>query len=82
MLKTLLSASLLAATVATGAFAAGVVELSDANKIMITEKLTAEGYDVGKIKIEDGYYEAYAKKDGKKLEVLLDSDFSVVKISD
>lgn len=31
--------------------------------------LTAEGYEVRKIKIEDGCYEAYAKKDDKKLEV-------------
>ncbi|WP_417268569.1 PepSY domain-containing protein [Celeribacter baekdonensis] len=82
MLKNILSATLLAATLTTGAFAMGTVELTDANKAKITELLTAEGYDVGKIKLEDGYYEAYAKKDGKKLEVLLDGDFTIVKIQD
>ena len=35
----------------------------------IRTMLTAEGYEVRKIKIEDGCYEAYAKKDDKKLEV-------------
>ncbi|AVW91162.1 PepSY domain-containing protein [Celeribacter baekdonensis] len=82
MLKNIVSATLLAATLTTGAFAMGAVELTDANKAKITELLTAEGYDVGKIKLEDGYYEAYAKKDGKKLEVLLDGDFTIVKIQD
>jgi len=35
----------------------------------ITEKLTAQGYDVRKVKIEKGRYEVYAiAKDGKRLE--------------
>ena len=82
MLKTLISATLLTATLTTGAFAAGTVELSDANKMKITELLTADGHEVGKIKLEDGLYEAYTKKDGQKLEVFLDGDFNIVKIED
>lgn len=82
MLKPLISATLLAATLTTGAFAAGKVELSDANKMKIIEMLTAEGHDVGKIKLENGLYEAYTKKDGQKLEVFLDGDFNIVKIED
>ena len=30
----------------------------------IKDTLTAQGYEVGKIKIEDGLYEVYAKKGG------------------
>ena len=42
--------------------------------------LTEQGYEVAKIKIEDGMYEAYAKKDGKRYEVFLNGDFEIVEI--
>jgi hypothetical protein len=41
--------------------------------------LTEQGYEVGKIKIEDGLYEAYAKKGDEKYEIFLDGDFTVVR---
>ncbi|MCB1969582.1 MAG: PepSY domain-containing protein [Geminicoccaceae bacterium] len=66
---------------ATGAFASGV-ELTDQAKDAIRAKLTEQGYEVGKIKVEDGMYEAYAKKDGKKLEVLLDENYEIVRTQD
>ena len=34
-------------------------------------KATAMGYDVKNIKVEDGCYEIYAIKDGKRVEVYL-----------
>lgn len=38
----------------------------------ITEKFTAQGYDVRQVKVEDGAYEVYAvAKDGKRIEVLV-----------
>jgi len=38
----------------------------------ITEKFTAQGYDVRQVKVEKGAYEVYAvAKDGKRLEVLV-----------
>ncbi len=38
----------------------------------ITEKFTAQGYDVRQVKVEKGGYEVYAvAKDGKRLEVLV-----------
>lgn len=38
----------------------------------ITEKFTAQGYDVRQVKVENGGYEVYAvAKDGKRLEVLV-----------
>ncbi|WP_119390174.1 PepSY domain-containing protein [Taklimakanibacter lacteus] len=38
----------------------------------VTEKFTAQGYDVRQVKIEKGAYEVYAvAKDGKRVEVLV-----------
>lgn len=33
---------------------------------------TALGYEVVRVKVEDGCYELYARKDGRKLEVYMD----------
>ena len=49
-------------------------------RAQIIEKLTAEGYEVRKVKTEDGYFEVYALKDGKKLEIYLDDNLEPVKI--
>lgn len=48
----------------------------------IRDLLTAQGYDVRKIESEDGQYEAYALKDGKKYEVYLNGKLEVVKIEE
>jgi len=45
----------------------------------IKDTLTAQGYEVGKIKIEDGQYEVYAKKGGEKIEILLNEKLEIVK---
>jgi hypothetical protein len=45
----------------------------------VTEKLTAEGYDVRAVQMEDGMIEVYAIKDGKKLELYLNDAFEIVK---
>ena len=45
----------------------------------IKDTLTAQGYEVGKIKIEDGMYEVYAKKGGEKIELFLNDKLEVVK---
>jgi hypothetical protein len=79
MFKKNLFTAALVVSISTMALAAGSVELTDANTAKIREMLTEQGYDVGKIKIEDGLYETYAKKDGKKYEVFMDADFVVVK---
>ena len=62
------------------AHASGVVELTDENTAQIRTLLTAEGYEVAKIKLEDGMYEAYAKKDGQRYEVFLNAEFEIVDI--
>ena len=51
--------------------------LNSEKRAQITEKLTAEGYDVRKIEIEDGEIEVYALKDGQRLELYLNDDLSV-----
>lgn len=65
---------------AAGAFASedSVVLTDDATQ-SIRSKLTEQGYEVGKIKIEDGLFEAYARKDGQKLEIFLNGDLEIVR---
>ena len=58
----------------------GKVELTEENTQHVRQVLTEQGYEVAKIKIEDGMYEAYAKKDGKRYEVFLNGDFEIVEI--
>lgn len=58
------------------------VELTPEVEQQIKDALTAQGYEVGKIKIEDGMYEAYAKKEGKKYEVFLNEKLEIVKTKD
>lgn len=48
----------------------------------IIKTLEQQGYSVGKIKIEDGLYEAYAKKDGMRYEVFLDTEMKVVRVKE
>jgi len=73
----LAAALLLPAT--AGFAAASEVNLTDEVADQIRSKLSGEGYQVGKIKTEDGLYEAYAKKEGEKLEVFLDGDLEIVR---
>lgn len=79
MIRKFLAPVLLACTLSTAALAANTVELTDQNTAQIRTMLTEQGYEVGKIKIEDGLYEAYARKDGKKFEVFIDANFDVVR---
>lgn len=44
----------------------------------ITTSLVAQGYEVKKIKPEDGMLEAYALKDGKRYEVYVDAATGIV----
>jgi len=40
--------------------------------------LVQKGYDVRKIDFEDGYYEAYAIKDGQRMEITVTADLQIV----
>ena len=67
------------AGLAAPVLAGDTVELTDENTSKIRQMLTEEGYEVGKIKLEDGLYEAYARKDGHKYEVFLNASFEHVR---
>lgn len=79
MLKTILTPLAVSLALAGAAHASGKVELTDANTSQIRQTLTDQGYEVAKIKIEDGMYEAYARKEGQRFELYLNADFEVVK---
>ena len=53
--------------------------LDDATRAQITAMLTEQGFEVRKVQIEDGEYEAYAIKDGKKLEIFMDKDLNILR---
>ncbi len=61
-----------AATASGGAVPADI-------KDKITEQLTQDGYEVRKIEMEDGAYEAYALKDGKRYEIYFNADLEITR---
>ncbi|MDE4133302.1 PepSY domain-containing protein [Phaeobacter sp. QD34_3] len=48
----------------------------------IRATLTEQGYEVRKIETEDGLYEAYAIKDGKKLEIYMNDKMEIIRIKE
>ena len=62
---------------ATSAFAD--VDLTPEVKTKIEDMLKEQGYEVGKIKVEDGLYEAYVKKGDEKIELYLNEKLEIVK---
>ena len=71
--------ALVALTLVSGAGAAfASPEVDAATQEQIRAKLTAEGYEVRKIDMEDGQIEVYALKDGARLEIYLDASLNVV----
>ena len=79
MRKALMTSALVLATAAAAGFAAasddGVrVNVSKERWLsiaQIAEKLTAQGYDIREIEIDDGAYEVSATKDGKRVKAYL-----------
>lgn len=53
-------------------------QIDPAKAEAIKSTLGEQGYDVRRIKTEDGLYEAYAMKDGVKYEIYLDDALKVV----
>lgn len=54
-------------------------DVDAATQAKITATMTAEGYDVRKMEIEDGFLEVYAVKDGKTFQVFYDDKLALVK---
>jgi hypothetical protein len=55
------------------------VDLTPEVKTKIEDMLKAQGYEVRKIKVEDGMYEAYVKKGDEKAELYLNEKLEIVK---
>ncbi len=55
------------------------MEITPEVKQKIEDTLKAQGYEVGKMKIEDGLYEVYVKKGDQKVELFLNEKLEVVK---
>jgi len=80
--STLVASSLLLGT-AAASFAEGSEQAADAAKQdQIRASLTGQGYDVRKVDMEDGMYEVYAMKDGKKVQLFLDDSMKIVRTQD
>ena len=72
----------LAITAGSAAYATddtSTLVLDAATTDQITTMLTTDGYEVRKVEIEDGMYEAYAMKDGQRIEVFLDKELNIFK---
>jgi hypothetical protein len=78
-LSTFVKAAALAAVLFAAPAAFASEKVDTALKDKVTAHLTAQGYDVRKITMEDGKLEVYAVKDGKTMELLLDDKFNIIK---
>jgi len=63
----------------------GIAQASDYDKVdparaeEIRTMLTEQGYDVRRVKSEDGMYEAYAMKNGQRMEIYVNDDLEIVR---
>ena len=78
-ISTVIKATVLAAVLLSAPAAFASDKVDPAVQEQVTTKLKAEGYDVRKVTMEGGKIEVYAVKDGKTMELQLDSKFNVVK---
>jgi Peptidase propeptide and YPEB domain len=69
-----------AAVLAPASFAFAAENTSDVSpkmKAKIEAVLKGDGYEVRKVQMEDGNFEAYVIKAGKKFEVVLNADLKI-----
>jgi peptidase YpeB-like protein len=78
-LSTFVKATALAAVLFAAPAAFASEKVDTALKDKVTAHLTAQGYDVRKIQMEDGRIEVYAVKDGQAMEFYLDGQLNIVK---
>jgi hypothetical protein len=72
-------ATALAALLALPALAESEGSVTAEAQAQITALLTGEGYEVRRIGMEDGFYEAYAVKDGHMYEIYLNAALDIVR---
>lgn len=78
-LQTTLFAAAFATIAATATLAFASDDIDPALQAKVTAQLTAQGYDVRKVQMEDGMIEVYAVKDGKTSEIYLNDKLEIVK---
>jgi hypothetical protein len=76
MIAVLATAAIAGTSITAFASEDDAVSVETQNQIRTT--LEEQGYEVRKIKAEDGMYEAYAMKNGKRLEIYLDGDMKIL----
>lgn len=75
-----LAAAALCLTLAAAPMAmAEGARIDPATQAQVTADLTAQGYEVRKMEMEDGLLEVYAVKDGKTWQLFLDAALKVVR---
>ena len=72
-------AAAFATLAATSTLAFASEGIDPALQAKVTAQLTAQGYDVRKVQMEDGMIEVYAVKDGKTSEIYLNDKLELVK---
>jgi hypothetical protein len=88
MMMTLANLTLKSATLLGFLFVAAPMAMAEgsdadaATQAKITAEMTAEGYDVRKMQVEDGVLEVYAVKDGKTFQVFYDKNLVLIKTCD
>lgn len=74
-----LFAAAFATIAATSTLAFASNDIDPALQAKVTVQLTAKGYEVRKVQMEDGMIEVYAVKDGKTSEIYLNDKLEIVK---
>lgn len=77
-MKKLMMLAVALAAAANAPAARAESEVDEATRSKLTEQLTAEGYEVRKIEMEDGKIEVYALKDGTKYALYFDDGLTLV----
>lgn len=79
MMKRILPAILALSLALPGvALASSNAEVPADTQAAIRTMLEAQGYEVRQIQTEDGLYEAYALKDGKRYEIYINAQMEIV----
>ncbi|MCA0434659.1 MAG: PepSY domain-containing protein [Proteobacteria bacterium] len=79
LIKSISAAAMLGFALAQIPHALASEDIDPALKAKVTAEMTAKGYDVRKVQMEDGKIEVYAVKDGKTLEIYLDDKLQILK---
>ena len=84
MTLTRLAIIALAGTLSVTAFSAVASNytgtISDVDRARIEQAVTAQGYEMKRMEMEDGEIEVYATKDSVRYELYLDREFNIIKV--